>query len=565
MTCRLASRSIRRASLCLALAVTLPSAAQAQAALRRYRELCELRPPMTLMGATDYESFGALVQRSGDMNGDGIGDLLVGVPDLRRPGNTQRGGLRIYSMPQGDLLWSVDGEPNAGLGYHAATLGHLDGDGVPDFVVAGWNTLRLFSGVGFQPRGVWKMRGFVNGVDFMGDIDGDGIDEVLALVGSSVLVLSGADGRALHELNSSGSDERPASATRIADFDGDGVAEFLITRPDLESAGVRGEAHVHSGASAALLHVLRGDDGVFSEHYGRSWAGRLGDVDADGTEDFFISDTRVIFSGAVERGRVYVYSGATLARLFALEPHAEDGGRLGTGRGWVGDVDGDGHDDMLFGHDNGTWAPEGFSGAAAFSIYSGRDGSLLRRLHGRHASEAYGRGPTGIGDVDGDGVPDVIVGRPRWFGPVSISGEVHLISLRHPQVPRYACPGAPNSTGRSGKLSATGRLSVAHDELTLRGANMPPDSLIDIFYALRSDAVPFASSGCLRGRLYRAARQVIGISGNFGITIPLSAGPLAAGSGAISAGSTWTLQGRYSDGAAGGHGFTNTVELTFCP
>ena len=69
----------------------------------------------------------------------------------------------------------------------------------------------------------------------------------------------------------------------------------------------------------------------------------------------------------------------------------------------VGDIDGDGSWDFAVAD------PE----AGTASLYSGADGALLRELHGDEAGDRFGEAVAGAGDVNGDGVPDVVVGSRR--------------------------------------------------------------------------------------------------------------------------------------------------------
>jgi hypothetical protein len=90
----------------------------------------------------------------------------------------------------------------------------------------------------------------------------------------------------------------------------------------------------------------------------------------------------------------------------------------GTANSWfgssavvVGDVDGDGRADFLVGalHDGG---------AGSATIRSGRDGSELRRHDGEMANSDMGAAVELVGDVDGDGVADYVVSSPKYFDPV---------------------------------------------------------------------------------------------------------------------------------------------------
>ena len=88
-------------------------------------------------------------------------------------------------------------------------------------------------------------------------------------------------------------------------------------------------------------------------------------------------------------------------------------------------MDGDGHDDLVVGAwQNGEHAPS----AGKVYVYSGKDGSVLRTLTGTVPGDTFGFDATGMGDVDGDGVPDFVI-TSAWsddHGPQT--GRTYIIS-----------------------------------------------------------------------------------------------------------------------------------------
>jgi len=130
----------------------------------------------------------------------------------------------------------------------------------------------------------------------------------------------------------------------------------------------------------------------------------VGDVNGDKVPDIYASDFPNSAKGP-STGRVYVYSGAD-GRLLRTLTGEGPGDGFGIGSADVGDVNRDGYADLLI----GAWQ---FSGAAQSGgkvyLYSGKDGSLLRAITGRVPGETFGFDATGIGDIDGDGVPDLLV------------------------------------------------------------------------------------------------------------------------------------------------------------
>ena len=132
-----------------------------------------------------------------------------------------------------------------------------------------------------------------------------------------------------------------------------------------------------------------------------SWIARsIGDVDGDRVSDVVTSAPSFGANGQpAGRGRVYVYSGKT-ARL-VWQYTGDSAENVGTGLEGAGDVDRDGVNDVVAG------AP----GSGRAYVLSGRNGSVLHTLKGT-AAERFGSSSAGAGDQDGDGHADVVVGAP---------------------------------------------------------------------------------------------------------------------------------------------------------
>ena len=161
------------------------------------------------------------------------------------------------------------------------------------------------------------------------------------------------------------------------------------------------------------IHAFEGPS--FGSRFGHA-AGSAGDVDGDGATDIIVGAP----FGDIAAGNAWVYSGADGSELLQLDPPTEGGIRFGASVAGIGDVDGDGHDDLLVGAPGAD--PDGLKNAGSAWILSGTDGSILAALHGDAEHQRFGCVVASAGDVDADGTPDVIVGTAGDGGASVFSG-----------------------------------------------------------------------------------------------------------------------------------------------
>lgn len=201
----------------------------------------------------------------------------------------------------------------------------------------------------------------------------------------------------------------------LGDLDRDGVDEYAITAiTDPEGGPFAGRAYLYSGADGSTIKTIDGQGG---ELLGYSMDS-AGDVDADGTADYVIGapgfgpnpppNTPVVF------GRVVVISGSDHSVIHEFTP--ETPSRMGTAVAGAGDIDGDGHDDVLVGSED---ASSSKTQAGQVTLFSGSTGTEMWSRDGAHAWDLLGSAADGVGDLDGDGVRDVVVGA---YGAVGRNG-----------------------------------------------------------------------------------------------------------------------------------------------
>ncbi len=157
-----------------------------------------------------------------------------------------------------------------------------------------------------------------------------------------------------------------------------------------------------------VLREWRGE--AANDQFG--WIARnIGDVDGDGVDDMVTS------APTHAGGRIYVYSVGKNRLLWTAD--GKQGDELGTGLEAAGDTNRDGIPDVIAG---------GPSARGMVRVYSGRDGRVLHTFRSPNANELFGTHCSGAGDVDGDGYADVIVGSPGKPGEEKTPGHAYVYS-----------------------------------------------------------------------------------------------------------------------------------------
>ncbi len=191
----------------------------------------------------------------------------------------------------------------------------------------------------------------------------------------------------------------------VGDINGDSVPEVVVGAPHNNSG---------NGQSSGLARVLDGATGVVlysyngdsaRDEFGTAVAG-VGDIDGDGTPDFAVSAPFDDNNGAGS-GMVRIYSGANGTVIRQLDGFSGSDA-FGSSISYLGDVNGDGRDDILVGatqRTGGSTTSPGF-----VEIFSGVTGASLAQITGALAGDQMGYSIDGGSDLDGDGINDLVVG-----------------------------------------------------------------------------------------------------------------------------------------------------------
>jgi hypothetical protein len=218
-----------------------------------------------------------------------------------------------------------------------------------------------------------------------------------------------------------------SAMTTVGDVDGDGVTDYLVGAydyqvnypPPINLSEHQGRAFVFSGKSGKLVFTLDTPVPMPSAAFGFAVSG-AGDINKDGAPELLVGAF-----GYEGSGKAFVFSGKDATLLSTLEAPQR---QIGSGFGWavssLGDVTGDGVPEFIVG-------AYGQDGDGKVFVFDGRTGALLRTLASPQppSGSAFGWSVADAGDLDQDGVADILVGAPySTMGKVAIQGRVYAFS-----------------------------------------------------------------------------------------------------------------------------------------
>ncbi len=402
--------------------------------------------------------FGSGLAALGDLDGDGLTELAVGIPGFNGRSEDQGavdvlflegdGGFELHPrIRSGESGFSGDLDRFDSFGQAVATLGDLDGDSVPDLAVGTPDDDDGKSGAGavwivfLQATGVVKANQKISGLvgGFTGNLD------TKDAFGSSVALVGDLDGDGFVEL----------AVGAPADDDGGGgrgAVWLLSLNPDGSGRQTRKISSLEGGFSGPLGNA---------DHFGAGLAA-LGDLDLDGIPDLAvgapIDEDGGFASGAVwilflnadgtvkSQQKISATQGGLSARL-----HGRD--QLGASVGVIGDLNADGIPDLAVGAPGTDGKLER---GALWIIFLQRDGTALSSVTIKNESPGlideleplgrFGSAVSGVGDIDSNGVLDVAVGAVEAGSGGQNSGGVWFLFLRTDGTVRDSRITRPTST-----------------------------------------------------------------------------------------------------------------------
>ena len=435
-------------------------------------------------GYEEGELAGVTVRFAGDVDGDGLEDVLIGTDTTYMPdpvgrvylvlGSSMTPGVE-FDLANADYTFTSEQEGDR-LGLTVSGIGDFNGDGLDDLLFgarkydSGKGRVYLVLGSSLGTNSTINLadadtkfytmeeQGYLGmAVTSAGDVNGDGLADIMFGQVNGYLYVVYGTANIQNEFHVESADVIITgigigqNISTAGDVDGDGLGDLVVGEPAFPPSDTypKGRVHLILGSSIGSQNYIDVNDSDFqftssyeTYYFGQEVAS-AGDIDADGLDDIMFSTYSSNHNGE-NSGAAFVMLGSTFASSPSTSLDMSDAAdykffgnandSVGRSLGPAGDIDGDGHSDILI-----TAPGKDYAGLNTGTIYLYSGASLPSlatnnqinpedadfRLTGNLSIGSAGHVSRNTGDLDGDGFSDVMIASPYAY---NLTGLVNVFT-----------------------------------------------------------------------------------------------------------------------------------------
>ncbi|MCB9029502.1 MAG: hypothetical protein H6619_00485 [Deltaproteobacteria bacterium] len=401
-------------------------------------------------GFQPQDSFGGDIRAIADITGDGKQEIAIGASQYKNSQGSTIGAIGIYNGSSLDLIDLIIGEENGlSIGAFIKDIGDVSGDGVSDFLSYGSSSVnvRVFSGSDLSIIANFSKIFTGTQISVSSDINGDNFPDAFygnytasqnGPYSGSLWAVSGIDKSVLFIKNGELSSDSNLGETFDISYNlaGNGRRILIADRENDQGTNLNtGEVSLYSLNPISLIRTHNGSSPNENLGIGASF---IGDINSDQVDDYAVSslwdppgDT-----GSFADGRLDIYSGINgqlIHQTTGDEVTPSGGSEIYHGNrvGGLGDVNGDNVPDYWVASRKVTNPGTQSFYVQSIDIKSGANHSVIAALSGSaNGTDFFGKQLVNIGDINADGKPEIALSSPYFYfsDPENRQGKVEIYS-----------------------------------------------------------------------------------------------------------------------------------------
>jgi hypothetical protein len=349
---------------------------------------------------SDTGLFGESVVGISDLNGNGLGEVVVGA-HIKSTSAELAGKVYVFDGSTGETIHQLvptQNGDNRSFGQTVSSVPDVNEDGVPEILVG-------------APADSADEGPIYSGLAYV--YDGASGAEIATIVSPTPETYG----------------EFGFSVSGVPDINGDHRGDVIIGAPN-EGSSENGLVHLYNGFDGSFIRTLRFSPRTLVRDFGNTVSG-ISDINGDGLGDVLVADRAHGESSLYAAGRAFVFDGFSGSLVHTLTaPRPIGGGHFGRIIAPAPDLNGNGSADVLVSAESETQEPDDFGHV---NLYDGETGEILERLTSPDPRpyQRFGNPLAGFGDLNGDWLGEVIVGVPVNNNPPpgpEVEGKVYILT-----------------------------------------------------------------------------------------------------------------------------------------